>query len=132
VTLTVIVAVAAILTDLTALRPYGSVLENVKSAREADQKNVTNSELGKDSGGMMLINNCKITCLRMVSRRQRRRPTVLAGGMSRNAGHTWQQLVTSGNSWSQPRMTKSDASLDISLARLGPDNEWKNSLTNKE
>ena len=78
---------------------FGSVLE-VKSARTKNKKQ--NSELGKDSGGMMMINNCKIT---------RGRPTVLAGGMS----------ITRG----VPRATKSVAH-DISPARSGPDNnKWK-------
>jgi len=96
VTLTVKVAVAAI----SAL-----FLKIKKSART--QKNVTNSELGKDSGGMMMINNCKITR----SQDQGRPTTVLAGGMS----------ITRG----VPRATKSVAH-DISPARSGPDNnKWK-------
>lgn len=52
-TLTVKVAVVAI----------SALFLKVKKSARTQKKTVTNSELGKDSGGMMMINNCKITCL---------------------------------------------------------------------
>ena len=65
VTLTVIVAVAAISALFLKLKARGPKIKK------------QNSELGKDSGGMMMINNCKIT-----RSQDQGRPTVLAGGMS--------------------------------------------------